>query len=266
MTYFGFLGIFVVTPIVLLSLLLWRDRAKGRLQPTRLRNYAPAWVIALHVVIAVVYTTPWDNYLVATEVWWYDDDLVVGIVLGWVPLEEYCFFVLQTVMTGMWMIWLSRRIALPPEGGHDNRPLRVVGATVAALICLVSIVVLVMQWKPGTYAALELGWAAIPIAIQLGFGADILWHHRRLVATTILSATAFLGAADALAISSGTWTISEELTLGFKLGGILPIEELLFFFLTNTLVTFGSVLALAHESKARLPAAFRPQTGGQPAA
>ena len=30
-------------------------------------------------MIAVVYTTHWDNYLVATRVWWYDPALVSGI-------------------------------------------------------------------------------------------------------------------------------------------------------------------------------------------
>ena len=59
---------------------------------------------SLLVLIAVAYTTPWDNYLVATNVWWYDESLVTGLKLGWVPIEEYTFFVLQTLMTGLWTL------------------------------------------------------------------------------------------------------------------------------------------------------------------
>ena len=61
------------------------------------------------ILVAVTYTTPWDNYLVATGVWWYDENLVTGVTFGYVPIKEYTFFVVQTVLTGMWMIWLLQR-------------------------------------------------------------------------------------------------------------------------------------------------------------
>ncbi|MCZ7668151.1 MAG: hypothetical protein M5U34_13635 [Chloroflexi bacterium] len=32
---------------------------------------------------------------------------------------------------------------------------------------------LISGWGPGTYLALELSWALLPILIQLAFGADI---------------------------------------------------------------------------------------------
>ena len=112
MTYSGFLVRFLLIPMIIMGLLLWRDHRRGIVTPAYLRNL-PAWVAILaHILIAVIYTTPWDNYLVATSVWWYDPERVTGITLGWVPIEEYTFFVLQTWLTGMWLIWLARR--LPP--------------------------------------------------------------------------------------------------------------------------------------------------------
>ena len=82
MTYFGFLVRFLVVPsLVLLLIALW-DRRRGRQAPAELRAF-PLWAaIAIHMFIALVYTTPWDNYLVATRVWWYDPELVSGIILG----------------------------------------------------------------------------------------------------------------------------------------------------------------------------------------
>ncbi len=63
------------------------------------------------ILVALAYTTPWDNYLVATGVWYYDPARVWNIVLGYVPLEEYLFFVLQVTLTGLITLWLIRRRA-----------------------------------------------------------------------------------------------------------------------------------------------------------
>ena len=43
-----------------------------------------------------------------------------------------------------------------------------------------------------------------------------------------------------------------EQTLGIHLPGGLPIEEAVFFLVTNTLIGFGVTLALASESRSRL--------------
>ena len=57
-----------------------------------------------------------------------------------------------------------------------------------------------------------------------------------------------------LAINWGTWTIDPAQSLNIFLGGVLPVEEFIFFLLTNTLVTFGVVLVLAAASHRRLAA------------
>jgi lycopene cyclase domain-containing protein len=102
--------------------------------------------------------------------------------------------------------------------------------------------------------ALELGWALPPIMLQLGFGVDILWRQRRVVLGTIVPMTLYLSAADALAIGWGTWTIDPEQSLHFLLGGVLPIEEFVFFLLTNVLPTFGVTLLMSVESHERIGA------------
>ncbi len=123
MTYFGFLLRFLGVPIVVLSIVTWLDYRRGKPIPANFRAW-PVWAgILLHVVVAVVYTTPWDNYLVATGVWYYDPALVTGIVLGWVPIEEYTFFVLQPILVGLWLVLLSQHLEFRPE------PLRATSAT-----------------------------------------------------------------------------------------------------------------------------------------
>ena len=134
--------------------------------------------------------------------------------------------------------------------------MRIMSALVVGIVWLMSVALLLIGWKPGRYLSLELAWALPPIALQLALGADILWHYRRAVIPSIVAATLYLSVVDTLAIHSGTWTISLEFSLGILVGGILPIEEIIFFLVTNTLLVFGLTLGLAHESVSRLPSSI----------
>ncbi len=252
MTYGGFLWRYLVIPILLLTVVTWYDARRGRRLPASLHAARPAVVVGVLVVVAVAYTTPWDNYLVATDVWSYDPALVWGITLGYVPLEEYFFFVLQTVMVGLWLLSLMRRL---PPGVEVRRPRRVRALALggAAALWLLSVGLLAADWQPARYLALLLAWALPPMMLQLGVGADILLAHRAHVLGAILSATLYLSLVDALAIDAGTWTITPTNSLEVYVLGVLPVEELIFFLITNILIVFGAQLALARVTWQRLP-------------
>lgn len=255
MTYFGFLAIFLGIPMLILSIVTIVDYRRNKWMPEPLSAFKP-WVVLLGLcVVAFAYTTPWDNYLVATSVWWYDINLVSGIVFGWVPIEEYTFFILQPIMTGLLFLLLARYLP-SREPKADSVGIRMIATSAAFVLWLVFTVILILtfvssSFQPFTYLALELSWALIPIMIQLAFGADILWRHRRVVLLTIALSTLYLSWADYLAIGSGTWTIDPEQSLNIFIAGVLPIEELIFFLITNTLVVLGMTLVLAEESQAR---------------
>lgn len=253
MTYFGFLAQFIVIPLAVVGCLTLYDAVyRKKTLPARLSGLPARIALAAHVIVALVYTTPWDNYLVATRVWWYDPQLVTGATIGWVPIEEYIFFILQTLLTGLWLLWLARR--LPPPIDAPLRPkLRWITASIVGLIWLASVVGLLSGWKPGVYLTIQLAWALPPIIFQLAFGADILYRYRGLVLLALAPATLYLGAVDAVAIDAGTWTIDPAQSLKIYLGGVLPLEEFTFFLVTNTLVAFGMTLVLARESQARTP-------------
>jgi lycopene beta-cyclase len=252
MTYFGFLAQFLVIPIVLLAALAWYDKRRGLALPGTLTGW-PVWkVVVGHIIVALVYTTPWDNYLVATGVWSYTPRLVTGLVLGWVPIEEYTFFVLQPILTSLWLLWLARRLPVETRPVPHLRPIRRVLLLGLGLVWLAMTVILVAGWPPGTYLALILIWALPPVMLQIGFGADILWRHRRLVLLTLLPVTLYLSLADTLAIGSGTWTIDPAQSLQIYLGGVLPVEEFIFFLMTNVLLVFGTALVLSRESRNRV--------------
>ncbi len=191
--------------------------------------------------------------MVATGVWRYDPALVTGITLGWVPLEEYLFFILQPLLTGLGFLLLARRVRIAAPF-RPEADIRLVSALVIGIVWLISVALLLVGWNPGRYLSLELAWALPPIGLQLALGADILWHYRRIVIPSIVTATLYLSVVDTLAIHSGTWAISPEYSVNILIGGVLPIEEVVFFLVTNTLLVFGLTLGLAQASATRLPA------------
>ncbi len=254
MTYFGFLLRFLVIPILVFLAITHWDNQKVQ-QTSGFHGGRPVWTaIGIHILLAVIYTTPWDNYLVATGVWYYNPKLVTGIVIGYVPIEEYTFFVLETLLSGLWWWFLSRRLPLSPipsSGFTQNKLLIYSSTSLLSLLWLASSYLFFFGAAKWTYLSIILFWALPAIFLQLLFGADILWHHRRLVGWTAIVPALYLSLMDIVALKETTWSISPRQTTGVLFFGILPLEEVLFFFVTNMLITFGMTLLLSPVSRER---------------
>ena len=248
MTYFEVLAVFILP--LLTALLIWvpRDVWLFLLRRGPQPNTFAYQIVLLHVIIALLYTTPWDNYLVATGVWWYNPQLVTGLKLGWVPIEEYTFFVLQTLLTGFWTIWLLRLLPVRPLQENIKQRRWITMGLGAAWVAVVGL--WFSGWQPGVYMALILGWAIPPVMLQVSFGADILVAHWRALLPAVGFPTLYLWWVDSQAIGSGTWTIDPLQTTGITLG-VLPLEEMVFFAATNVILVFGITLMLAPESHNR---------------
>jgi lycopene cyclase domain-containing protein len=178
-------------------------------------------------------------------------------VIGWVPIEEYTFFVLQPILTGLWLLFLARRLSPPPAAivtPHAGAQ-RWGGLAAITMLWVIAVVILFTGKQPLTYLALLMAWALPPLMLQFAFGGDILWHYRKLILLTLIPASVYLCVADAIAIESGTWTINPEQSVNFFVGG-LPFEEIVFFFMTNVMISVGITLALARQSQERAPAAL----------
>lgn len=251
MTYFGFLLRFLVIPILVFLVITYWDNRRNKQAP-EFRGGRAVWAgIAIHILLAVVYTTPWDNYLVATGVWYYNPDLVTGIVLGYVPIEEYTFFVLETILAGLWWWFLARRLSPPQKEFRSNRVLVYLSTCVLLSLWLLFTYLFFFGPASWTYLSIILFWALPPIIIQLLFGADILWHYRKLVFWSLFIPGLYLSLMDVVALTDTTWSISPTQTTGVLFFGILPLEEVIFFFITNILITFGMTLLLARVSQER---------------
>lgn len=247
MTYLQFHFAFIAPFLLLLAPAL----------PRAIRAFGPraAWSLPAVALIALVFTTPWDNYLVYRGVWWYGADRVLGTI-GYVPVEEYVFFVLQPLLTGLWTftLLLRDRSADIQRGPHVRAPqraltglaalgdARLLGAGVYLLAAAGG--VFALTWPSGLYVGLILAWAAPVLAAQWFFCAGEVVRRPRLIAAAVGVPTLWLWIADRIAIGAGIWSISPEATTGLHLFG-LPMEEATFFLVTNLLVVQGVLLFMA---------------------
>ncbi len=230
MTYLGFLALFLGGPILVLGAFTLR-------QPTERRAWMATAALSL---IALLYTTLWDNHLVAMGIWGYDPQRVLGITLGWVPLEEYLFFVLQPILVCLWAMAEGPKLPPPETTSGKGRW----GLLIALAVLEISALgIWVSGSREGAYLSRILAWGLPPLALQVAVGGDRLWAARGVLARRWIGPTLWLWLADGIAIRSGIWFIRPEFTVGLGVAG-LPFEEMVFFALTNLLVANGWTLAL----------------------
>ncbi len=192
---------------------------------------------AVLAVLALVYTTPWDNYLILRGVWWYGEGAV--LVRFWAaPLGEYLFFVFQPLLVALWVARFPVETDRPLSTPILTRALGVLGAGVVAAVG-----VALLGDDSGLYLGSLLAWSSPILAIQWAFGWPYLVEQWRTVAVGTLVPTLYLWVVDRIAIGLGLWTISKEYTTGLAIPLLgLPLEEAVFFLLTSLFVVQGLVL------------------------
>lgn len=231
-TYLEFLAIAVLPVVGGLSILASR------------RSMAPRrWAgVALMVAVALAYTTPWDNYLVARGVWWYGEGTVLARVWH-APVGEYLFVVLQSVVAALWVYLLLDRagaavpVRLSDVGGRD----RLVGVGAGVAVAALGVVLVVVGPRSTYYLGWILAWAGPVLALQWGFAWPYLAVRWRVVLVGVGVPTLYFWVVDRVALALGVWVISSSDTVGVALLG-LPVEEAAFFLVTTVFVVQGLVL------------------------
>lgn len=231
-TYFQFHFVFLVPALLVLSAISSVRRRAGR------SDVRPSGVVVI-AFVALAYTIPWDNYLVEAGVWRYGEG-AVAVRIWHAPLEEYLFILVQPLLVALWLHYLKR-----PPTPADSESLsvdvraRAVGAAAGLGVAGVGVALLT---RPETlYLGAILAWAGPVLALQWGFGWPYLWRRRRTLAIGVGVPTAYLWAADWLALRYGVWELSSAYTTGWGLLG-LPVEEATFFAVTNLFVVQGLLL------------------------
>jgi putative membrane protein len=203
--------------------------------PTIWRRHGTQSLVLL-AVLATIWTTPWDNLMLYHGVWSYPPDAVLGTIL-YVPIEEHLFFLFQPVLTGAVTIWALRNFdELPSEPSWLVRTLGF-----WAGFGLFALGFKLLDDPSGYYLGSTLLWFSPVLMLQWWVGADRLLPRLRLLGGVVLSCTLYLSLVDGIAMRSKVWAISKAHTLGPAVGNV-PLEEIMFFFITNVLVVTGVTL------------------------
>lgn len=200
------------------------------------RRRATAGLVIL-VVIAFTYTTPWGSYMIQQGVWWYGDDAVLVRALE-IPMGEYMFFAIQTLLVGFYLHWRGFDPTFEP--GDFARLPRLAGVA-AGLALLVGGLWLVTRGDSFLYLGGLLAWVGPVVALQWAVGGGYLVRRPRPWVEAALVPAVYLWVTDRIAIEMGTWVISTQFTTGIAPLG-LPIEEMLFFLSAGLMTATGLVL------------------------
>jgi lycopene beta-cyclase len=202
----------------------------------------------LILLAVMIFTTPWDNYAVAQGIWGFPPKRF-SLKLGYLPIEEYAFFIMESVQVMFFTFWLLKLFpALQSDPGLPlTHPL--IGSTLALLF---------MAWlgiglwgrnryhkkSRGHYAWHLFFWFIPVILLQWVIAAEALFPRWPLIALVTGLIGTYLSMADYIAIDKGIWHFDEKQITGHKLGKKMPWEEAAFFYLTALLVAQSFVMLL----------------------
>ncbi len=239
MTYLRFHWIFNIPLLIVLVLSSWRGNwSAGSL-------HAMAYVVAA----AFVFTTPWDNLAAKRGIWGFPRDKYEARI-GYLPVEEYLFFILQTlnVMLGVRLMFRLHPLwHLEVNTTLTSFTWLCLAASVPAWIL---IGLQLQRWGrargPRLNYVLHLAWFLPVVYVQWLLAPELFARHLGLLALVTLAFGIYYTIADYLAVLAGLWFFDEKQITGVKIGGRLPWEEAAFFFLTSLLVAQSYLLLLPY--------------------
>ena len=120
------------------------------------------------VQVAVISTTPWDSYLISSRIWSYPPNAIVGPTFFKIPAEELFFFVVQTYITSLLYLFLSKPILHPIYLRSDAKRLRIWRSfgTIVGLSLIISGLLMIQDRGRWLYMGLILVWA-MPFVLLL---------------------------------------------------------------------------------------------------
>lgn len=242
MTYFRFHLIFNLPLLVLLAAIT------ANVPWTVDELIAAGWVL----LAVVIFTTPWDNLAVKWGIWGFPRARY-SLRVWHLPLEEYLFFLLQSVNV---MLAVRAFFHFFPDWqtGQVTNLNIIVEALLGASVLPWLLVLLALCWLrkrvgPRVNYAIHLAWF-LPVIYSQWVIAFALFEMHGLM---LLLITAVFGIyytlADLIAVRAGIWFFDEKQITGVKLASALPWEEIAFFFLTSLLVAQSYILLLPEDMR-----------------
>ncbi len=198
--------------------------------------------LLITILIVVVFTSPWDNYAVSQGLWGFAQGQHLT-KLGYLPVEEYLFFVLQTVEVFLLTHCAAFLLQFPTAGTPSITSLLApLFLFVIAWIVLGFVMAGHLQPKYH-YLFHLLYWFSPVLVFQWILAGRLLWTNVLVILIPAIFAGSWLSFGDMVAIKENIWFFDESQILGIKLKRI-PVEEILFFYLTSLLIAQSYVMLL----------------------
>lgn len=233
MTYFSFHLTFNLPAFLLL---LWLTR--GRLQATHWK-----W-IGVVCAIVLVATAPWDNWAVHHRIWDFDWARVTPVeipfrgILWRLPAEEYAFFLIETVLVSLVTILFL------PQGAKAVPPREPRSAAVALFLHPLPLLAMTLLFTPSlNYLVHLVGWFLPVCAGQWALAHRAFRRNLRAIFLPAAIGGTFFTIIDSVAVNAGIWHFDPAQNVGLLLGP-LPLEEVMFFYLTAWLVAQSFIMFL----------------------
>uniref|UniRef100_A0A2H8TP90 Bifunctional lycopene cyclase/phytoene synthase n=1 Tax=Melanaphis sacchari TaxID=742174 RepID=A0A2H8TP90_9HEMI len=203
-------------------------------------NRSEVFKITLLSTIAFVYTTPWDNYVIHNQGWSYPPEKILGFI-GYIPIEEYMFFILQTVLTSLWALLCVRWSTPCLNFNYDKYSYQLIRWIPIAFLAIATIVgyIITIPGQATFYLGCILWWVS-PVVIFMWYGAGNFFVKKIIPCSfAIVVPTLYLCWVDRMALKENIWHIGENTMLNIFVIEDLPLEEALFFFISNVIIVLG---------------------------
>lgn len=211
-------------------------------------NRSEVFKIALISAIAFVYITPWDNYIIYNEGWSFTTEKILGFI-GYVPIEEYMFFIIQTVLTLLWALLCVRWSTPCLNFNYDKRSYQLIRWIPIAFLVIATIVgyIIAIPGQATFYLGCVLCWVS-PVIIFMWYGAGNFFVKKIIPCSfAVVVPTLYLCWVDQLALKENIWHINKKTILNIFVAEDLPLEETFFFFVSNIIIVLaGTCFDKAH--------------------
>jgi lycopene cyclase domain-containing protein len=201
----------------------------------------------LVLLAVIVFTAPWDNLAAKWGIWGFPREKYT-LRIGYLPLEEYAFFILQSVNV---MLAVRALFHFFPnlQTGQETDPGLFAYLCLGVSLVPWGIVAAQFYWLrrkagPRVNYAVHLAWFLPVIYGQWILAPSLFWEHAGLLALVTAVFGVYYTLADLVAVRAGTWFFDEKQITGVKLARLLPWDEIAFFFLTSLLVAQSYLLLL----------------------
>jgi len=206
-----------------------------------------------YVLLAVmVFTTPWDNLAAKWGIWGFPRGKY-SLRIGYLPVEEYAFFILQSVNVILLVRVLFHCVPVFKTWDitiMDTFTYLCIASPILPWLLIARQLYLWRQKKgPCVNYVIHLSWFLPVIYLQWVVAPKLFWDHAGMLALVTAIFGTYYTLADIVAVRAGVWFFDEKQITGFKLFGILPWEEIAFFFLTSLLVAQSYILLLPREMR-----------------